>query len=165
MLTYMTFFIASIVLALIVRFVYKAISESSMSVSTSKDRIAIISNAPADNKDNAARKDATGKPNRPGQIAPQPAASTSAEKIDWGLQGNGKRAGKQPEQHGTGVSEAGHCSLYSVSTSEPKTRRSNKVGWPYRNEKPGLSNKASKARQKAAPENPNLETVSKPWGW
>ena len=56
MLTYATILIASLILAVVALFLYKVISDSSRSVYSSKDRIAIIDRHPDEKKGKALLK-------------------------------------------------------------------------------------------------------------
>ena len=167
MLTYITLFVVCVILAVVIRFVFKAVSESSHSLSTSKTQIEIIHSTPANKKAKAVRHTATGTATRSGQtsqVTTQNRARRSpTEKVDWGWQGSGVQV-REP-QHATSVGASSHCSLYDASIAEPKENHNQNVGWPYREEMPSSGGKSYKIKRKEAPKTPEPETVGKPWGW
>ena len=167
MLTYITLFVVCVILAVVTRFVFKAISESSHSMSTSKAQIEIIHSTPANKQAKAARNTATGTATHSGRTskvtAQNRARKSPTESIDWGFQGSGVQV-REP-QHATSVGASSHCSLYDASIAEPKENHNQNVGWPYREEMPASGGKSYKIKRKEAPKTPEPETVGKPWGW
>ena len=181
MLTYTTLFVVCVILALVVRFLYKAISESSGSVSTSKEGIALSASPTGGQKDKAARNAVTGTASRSGQTSQvttqNRAKKPPAEQLDWGWQGSGVQV-REP-QHATSVGTSSHCSLYEASSAEPKDNPKQHVGWPYREEKLAsgvrtytVTRKVAKKTPKAVTKTPRFNTktpklnaIVKPWGW
>jgi len=150
MLTYITIFVVCVILAVVIRFVFKAISESSRSLSTSKTQVELIHSTPANKKAKAARNTATG---------------------------TATRSVREP-QHATSVGTSSHCSLYDASSAEPKENHNQNVGWPYREEKPASGGRTYKVTRKVATtrrvaaktpkvaaKTPRHGAIVKPWGW
>ena len=163
MLTYVTIFVASVVVALVARFIYKAITESSGSVYSSKERVAIIAGSKGD-KGKTARKTVTGAQaasGRESRVTPMNLAKTHpampTEHVDWGWQGNADQVSEPASSH---------CSLYDASSdAEPTTKAFKNSGWPRREEKLEAGGRSYKVTRKAPRKHTNLETEGKPWGW
>jgi len=157
MLTYITLFVVCVILAFVVRFVFKAVAESSSSLTTSKEGIALVASTPGNKKHKSARQAATG--------TSQARASTAkaSNQVDWGWQGNGNRVNKPQAAASAGAGN--HCSLYDVDAKEPPVNISRDTGWPYREEKRTPGGKTYKVSRKATPKTANPESSTKPWGW
>jgi len=163
MLTYVTIFVASVVVVLVARFIYKAITDSSRSVYSSKERIAIVASSKG-NKGKTARKTVTGAQtasNRESRVTPKNLAKTHpampTEHVDWGWQGNADQVSEPATSH---------CSLYdSNSDTEPTTSTRKSSGRPRREEKLEAGGRVYKVTRKAPRKHTNLETADKPWGW
>jgi len=80
----------------------------------------------------------------------QPALPT--EPTYWGGKGNQDQFREHHPHHGGGASHAA------------SNRRQN-AGWPYREEKTEFAGKAYKVKRKVAARTPTPKTASKPWGW
>jgi hypothetical protein len=157
MFTYVTIFVASVVVALVGRFIYKTISDSSRSVYSSKERVAIIASS-KDSKGKTADKTVSEQNSR---VTPKNLAKTHpampTEHVDWGWQGN---AGQVSEP------ATSHCSLYDANSDpEPTTRTRPNSGWPRREEKLEAGGRSYKVTRKEPRKHTNLETDAKPWGW
>lgn len=165
MLTYATFFVVCVVLAVVARFVYKAVSESSMSLSTSKVRVAIVSGS-AGKKNGATSKvdgrTSSGRTNASGRQNP---TRPSKKDIDWGWQKNGTQVRTPHPRPGAAVATGSHCSLYDVNTAQSTVSHGQKVGRPYRENKLGATGRSYKVSRKVTPKTQHRETVKKPWGW
>jgi len=173
MLTYATILIASLIVALVVLFFYKIVSDSSRSIYRSKQPIALTDSTPnhpnnktAHNTVGSASAPQGGKvrvttPPKINQIYP----AMPTETVDWGWQGSGNQLREQGPQHGASSANASHCSLYDVSTAEPTVNSNQQSGWPHREDKIEPGGKAYKVTRKVVTKHPNLETAGKPWGW
>jgi hypothetical protein len=61
---------------------------------------------------------------------------------------------------------ASHNSLNDAPSADSASIRSQKVGWPYREDMKRTGGKVYKATRKVPPpRKTNLKTLSKPWGW
>ena len=168
MLTYATIFIASVILASIAIFLYKVISNSSRSVYSSKEHLAIFDVKPNYQKD---KMTAGGIPDYPygeNHATPRHMAKTHpalpTEQVDWGWKGSGKQAHQQPG-HAKGSASSSHCSLYDLKPESPGVNRNQKVGWPYREEKSLGAGKVYKVTRKVARQDAESDGLHKPWGW
>jgi hypothetical protein len=164
MLTYATIFIASVIVASIAIFLYKVISNSSRSVYSSKEHLAILDVKPNYQKDKVT---AGGLPDFPyggNHATPRHMAKTHpalpTEQVDWGWKGSGKQTHQQP-----GHAKGSHCSLYDLKPESPGTNRNQKAGWPYREEKSVGAGKVYKVTRKVARKDSEPHGSNKPWGW
>lgn len=73
-----------------------------------------------------------------------------SKQIPWGWQGNKSKT----REHGSS-----NAKIRSRETKTPS------VGWPYREEKLELGGKTYKVSRKVRPKRTNLATTGKPWGW
>ena len=164
MLTYATILVASAIVALVARFIYKAISDSSRSAYSSKERMTIIG-APPELTKGKARKAVAGRPahsGRESRVTPRNLAQTHpampTENIDWGWQGSGS-ANKVSEP------ATSHCSLYDASAEESSPKSYENSGWLHREDKLEAGGRSYKVTRKTTPKRTKLETESKPRGW
>lgn len=169
MLTYTTFFIASLIVAVVALFIYKAVRDTSRSVYSSKERIAIISHPPGNQGKNTASKTvAASKPfpdrhsslAQTNMVAAYPAMPS--ERVDWGWEGNGNQLG---EHHSHQTAASSHCSLYDVGTEDSTANHQQNKGFLQREDKRELGGRAYKVSRKAVPRSANAGTQGKPWGW
>ena len=157
MLTYITIFVACVILAFVIRFIFKAVADSSSSLTTSKDGIALVASTPGNKKHRTARKTTTGA-----SLA-RTSTAKAGKQVDWDWQGDGKRVRKPQAAASAGAGN--HCSLYDVDAAEPPVNHSRDTGWPYREEKRTPRGKTYKVSRKATPKTTKPVTVAKPWGW
>lgn len=177
MLAYASILIISLVVALVVLFFYKIVSDSSRSIYRSKYPIALTGSSPDQLKNQSAHKTAAGVSAPPGgqrRVLPpkidQIYPAMPNETFDWGWQGSGKQFHEHGQHHGKGAGQlsadnTGHCSLYNVGIAEPTADSNQQTGWPHREEKTEPAGKAYKVTRKVVTKDEDLETVSKPWGW
>ena len=167
MLTYATILVASLILAVVALFLYKFISDSSRSVYSSKDRIAIIDRHPEAKEDKAkhsAVTNALSSSDKRGGVTPwNRAKSTPAMPV--GNSGRSKVSG-QVTPHAAGVADSSHCSLYDVSAAaEPEGKHTRNTGWVSREEKREPGGKVYKVKRKPVPRSTDAQLTNKPWGW
>ena len=79
-------------------------------------------------------------------------AALPTEKSPWGWKGSQRGANEKRPLNGR-------------TASQPATRKNQNVGWPYREEKSEFAGKAYKVTRKVAPKKTNLSSTDKPWGW
>ena len=167
MLTYATILIACLILAVIVLFLYTVISDSSRSVYSSKDRIAIIDRHPEENKVKAKHGAVTNALNsndrRDGAPQWSMAKSTPAMPADNSSRGN--QVPGQLAHHGAGVANASHCSLYNVNAAEPESKHTRNTGWLSREERREPGGKVYKVKRKSKPRSTGSQGLNQPWGW
>lgn len=173
MLTYATILIASLIVALVVLFFYKIVSDSSRSIFRSKQPIALTestANHPIDKTAHNTVTSASVPPGGKARVTPPPKINQiypamPTETIDWGWQGSGNKLREQNPQHGASAGNVAHCSLYDVSTAEPTVNSNQQTGWPHREDKIESGGKAYKVTRKVVSKHANPETTGKPWGW
>lgn len=170
MLTYATILIASLVLAVVALFLYKVISDSSRSVYSSKDRIAIIDRHPEEKKGKAKHGAVTNTlssiDNRSGVKQWNKAKGTPAMPAgNLGGGWNGSGPG-QLAHHGAGVAGTSHCSLYDdVSAAEPEVKQTRNTGRISREEKSEPGGKVYKVKRRPVPKSTDSQLTNQPWGW
>ena len=79
-------------------------------------------------------------------------AALPTEKSPWGWKGSQR-----------GVNE--HRPHNGHTASQPASRNNQSVGWPYRQEKSEFAGKAYKVSRTVRLKKTNLANTSKPWGW
>jgi len=167
MLTYATIFIASLILAVVALFLYKVISDSSRSVYSSKDRIAIISRDPDENKGKARHSAVTNAldsiEGRDGAMQWSMAKGTPA--MSAGSSGRSNQTSGQLAHHAAGVADASHCSLYDVGTAEPTREQTRNTGWLSREERSEPGGRVYKVKRNFTPKPADSQDTNKPWGW
>jgi len=144
MLTYTVILLASLVLALVIRWIYNSVTDSSHSVYSSKASTPI---------DHAPLADPVVKPVQKG-VAYQPKR--------WPEKEHYVREPQTPA--GPLDNTTGHCSLYAVKTQSKITRKQG-VSWPQREDKLEPAGKAYKVTRKTATANVGPDISDKPWGW
>jgi hypothetical protein len=83
------------------------------------------------------------------------------EQAPWGWPGHKQHKVRQQRTH-----DARHSSLNGAPSADPASIRSQKVGWPYREDMIITGGKVyKKARKVPPPKKTILKTISKPWGW
>jgi len=164
MFFYIFLFIASLLAALVVLWLFHLIKDAGRSLygfflSGAK------STPPAYVERNTARTTASGAPTpwgwgentNPSQAA-RAAAIAPADAVPWGWPGNDRRD-RAPERHDGLKAEA------TPDEMGPKQIKESAIGWPYREEKSELAGTAYKVTRKAAPKKINLNPTDRPWGW
>lgn len=171
MFIYTSIFLASLVLAVVALVLYRTISDSSRSVYSSKEPIAIISR-PSDDKGGKASgsRVATAQPARSQarRATPQdlatPYAATPTDKINLGWEPELNKVGEQNLSF-AGAANVSRCSLYDVSaTTESTSGSKGGVDWSFSEEKRAKRVSTENAPRKAAAR-PSDPENSKPWGW
>jgi len=169
MLTYTTFFIASLIVAVVALFIYRAVRDTSRSVYSSKERIAIISHPPGNQGKNTASKPVAASkpfPDRHSSLAQsnmvEAYPAMPSEKINWGWQGSENQLGERHSHHKAASS---HCSLYDVGNEEPTANHQQNKGFLQREDKREPGGRAYKVSRKTVPRSANADTQGKPWGW
>lgn len=84
--------------------------------------------------------------------------SLSSKQTPWGWKGNDRVIREHGAKSGAAIAKTGN---ESNSTENPAAT----VGWPYREEKFEFAGKAYKVTRKARPAKTNLRNTGKPWGW
>ncbi|MDH4018764.1 MAG: hypothetical protein OEU84_04115 [Xanthomonadales bacterium] len=166
MLTYATILIVSLIVAVVALFLYKVISDSSRSVYSSKDRIAIIDRHPQDKKAEArhsAVSNAMDSIDRKGGAAWNMTKSTPAMAV--GSSPRDELAPGQFAHQGAGVAESSHCSLYDVSPAKPEGNNSRQPNWIQREEKSEPGGKVYKVKRRSTAGSTDPQSGNKPWGW
>jgi len=164
MFFYTTLFIASLIVALVVLWLYHAIVDVGKVVyqailPSSKGR----STAHLEHETIYTTVNETptpwgwGEHSKPSQAA-RTAKIAQADSVPWGWPGNDRkiRGSGQPFDLNAGVKPA-------ESVSDKKKEAV--IGWPYREDKFEFAGKAYKVTRKVTPEKTNLQTTGKPWGW
>ena len=158
--------IVSLIVAVVALFLYKVISDSSRSVYSSKDRIAIIDRHPQDKKAEArhsAVSNAMDSIDRKGGAAWNMTKSTPAMAV--GSSPRDELALGQFAHQGAGVAESSHCSLYDVSPAKPEGNNSRQPNWIQREEKSEPGGKVYKVKRRSTAGSTDPQSGNKPWGW
>ena len=85
----------------------------------------------------------------------------------WGWKGNDQGIREHGRKGTVRNAASGRDAFLNKTTGEraSKASKQSAVGWPYREEKFELAGTAYKVTRKATPRKTNLKTASKPWGW
>lgn len=169
MFFYTSLFVASVIVALVIIWLYNSIVEagkvvyhaflpSSKTNTTShldnKTVAPTVNDTPTPWGWRAGSKPATearAHPARPAENAP------------WGWRGNANKIrDRGPNGHGTGLDS--YLQKLDTRRKDRKEKRA-RVGWPYREEMFEFAGKAYKVTRRMTPKKTNLQTASKPWGW
>lgn len=160
------------IIAVVALFLYTVISDSSRSVYSSKNPIAIINRNPAEKKDKARPSATTGalnSPDRNSGVTPRNLAQTvpakPVESVEWGWKGSTDQGGEQHAHPETGAAKVRHCSLYDVNASEPRVKQNQNANWPYREEKREPGGKVYKVKRASARKPVGSQGMNTPWGW
>lgn len=165
MFFYTALIVASVIVALVILWVYHAISDAGKVVYRSMPaRSKNKANQHLDREIRAATTVDTRTPwGWKGGATPareahaHPAMPSNQSPLDW--RGNG-----------TNISEHGKSPAYKDQLAEANARlRSNEpkphVGWPYREEKHEMAGSAYKVSRKVGPKKTKQAASGKPWGW
>ena len=164
MFFYTSLFVASLIVALIVLWLYHAIADVGKAVyrailPSSKDSpTAHLEHETVRATVNDTRTPwGWGGKAKPSQEA-RTAAIAPADSAPWGWPGNKNEI----REHGRNFDLNGGAAL-----TEPVAQKKAQAptGWPYREEKFEFAGKAYKVTRKVAPKKTNLSTTGKPWGW
>lgn len=151
MLAYTIMFVASLIAALFIRYIYISISEATRSVSKSRARKHSASYVPSHKKNKTARKDALNPAFRSSHVTAwnmaraHPAAPT--HQANWHWKGRNDKVRGQNPGHGTGVFHNNRASMYAPVTEEPTVN----AEWPHRQEKVEPAGTAYKITRTVAP--------------
>lgn len=166
MLTYATIFIVCIFVAVIALVIYRAITESSRSVYSSKVPISIMPATPQ-----AQKYAVPAAPNPSDQSGFESSVNASSNigaapnpNVNWGRQASRGQVREQGSNHAKSGDNSKHCSLYDVDPTAPSANRNS--GWLHREEKRELGDTtAYKVTRKRPASNDGSGDASKPWGW
>jgi len=142
MFFYTSLFIASLLVALVVHWLYRVITDAVRALS--KTRLSTVKSSPA-----GRQKHEHGKQTQ-----------TSGDSVPWGWPGN---------EHDIQVREEGQ--LYDLSTGvllseqAPEQKKEPAESWSAFLDKPEFVAKPRKKASKEAAGKTNIGTISKPWGW
>ncbi len=172
MFFYTALFVACVIIAMIVLYLYKALLAVGKMVYTAFLPSAKTNFTPApEEKDLATTINATPTPwgwdrlpktehmaqTRPTKITP---TNTPTKLAPWGWPGNSH--GIREHRVSGGVI---HAIFNRDNTSAALETVSQVVGWPYREEKFEFTGTVFKVLHKETPKQTNLQTTCKPWGW
>lgn len=150
MLTYTTIFVASLIVALFIRYIYNSISESARSVSKSRARKHSASYVPTRHKNKVSRKDSLSPAFRSSQVTAwnnaKAAPAAPIHQANWHWKGNNDQVRSQNPGHGTGVFRNDHSSVPKTSAAKPAV----KTEWPHRQEKVESAGTAYKVTRRVA---------------
>jgi len=169
MFFYTSLFIASVVAALVILYLYNAIADAGRAVyramlPSSKERLARQIDVP---KYSTSINDTPtpwgwGNHATPEKAAQtHPASSPNGTPWGWKSNNNGMRERAGATQKATGLDAFVRNNGGSSSADATKPV----VGWPYREEKVEFAGKAYKVTRSVKPRKTNLRNTSTPWGW
>ena len=177
MVFYSLLFVASVIVALVVLYLYHQLAGAGQAVY--KTLLPSSKTNPASDRDYA--RIATSVNDTPTPWGwKSKAAQTKKSRVHpasppgnvpWGWKGNDHKIrehGPKPSIHNTVKSGAvGLDAFLKQNENGPNSSSasSGNVGWPYREEKSEFAGKVYKMKRKAAPARTNLRTAGKPWGW
>jgi len=158
MFFYTALFVASVVAAIVIIWLYRSIADAGKAVYQAmlpSSKHAATSHL----ESQTMRTTVNGTPTpwgwksheTPANLAKTHAALPT-EKSPWGWKGNQRRVSEHRPHHGH-------------TASQPASRKTQNVGWPYREEKTEIGGKAYKVRRTVRLKRTNLASTSKPWGW
>lgn len=165
MFFYTSLFVASLIVALIVLWLYHAIADVGKAVyramlPSSKDN-------PTDHleRDTVLRTTINDTPTpwgwgehaKPSQAARATRIAPS-ESVPWGWPGNDNKIREHGKQYDLNAGVA-------LTEPVPDDKKKSTTGWPYREEKFDFAGKSYKVSRKASPEKTNLRNTGTPWGW
>ena len=168
MLFYSTMFIASLIVAVVILWFYRASTDTSKAIYTTL-MPGRVDHSPSDHlNDTVAHKTRTYAESPLGMKSHQTARNLaqthrakSLDQTPWGWPGH-----KRPQVREQRTLNARHSSLIDAPSADPVSIRSQKVGWPYRDDMMETGGKVYKATRKVPPpRKATLKTISKPWGW
>ena len=158
MLEYSFLLIASVILAVIILWLYRAIVGAGKAVyyallPSSKDNL--TAHIPEQSMGTTVNDTPTpwgwGHAQKSSHVSRAAVAKPEA-KAPWGWKGNDHEI----RDHHPGKPQP---------TAKAPSKAAEGVGWPYREDKFEFAGKAYKVTRKVKPKKTNLKTSSKPWGW
>jgi hypothetical protein len=173
MFFYSALFVASVIVAFIILYLYNALADIGRAVyqailPSSKDNL-------AGHLDNQRVRTTVNETKTPwgweSQASPSklakihPALPVPADNTPWGWPGNNQEIREHGQSRRTS-NEPGLEAYFkreNFNTQPEKTRKST-VGWPYRDESFDFAGEEYKVTRKT-PKKTNLKTTGKPWGW
>ncbi len=163
MFFYASLFVASLIVALVVHWLYQVIKDAWEVLA--RTIFLHRQNRAAAGFEAAVGPSAWGRGERanPSQAA-RTAAIAPADTVPWGWPGHEHNVREQ------GVREQGPKTTPGYGSVAPagmvsRQREEVAVGWPYREEKLEMAGKAYKVTRKTAVKKENLSASGKPWGW
>lgn len=153
MFFYISLFIAGVIIAFVVLYVYRSLWEVGQTIYRAFLPLATaIKDTPAPwGWDGHASPDSVKRPHAVRQKGQTP----------WGWPGNDQEI----REHGTGNGLLNSLRNLHDGVSATGAERNPSVGWPSREEQFEFAGKTYKTTRKATPERPNRKTSGKPWGW
>lgn len=168
MFFYASLFVATLILAAVVLWLYRALVGAGEAVY--KAILPSSKSSPTDHLANEAVRTTVNETRTPwgwGEHAkPAHAARTvksapghmgKSDNVPWGWPGNNQKA----KDYKPGMSHARRAGVEPMAKPAAKGQ----IGWPYREDKFEFAGKAYKVTRKATPKKSNLSTTGKPWGW
>jgi hypothetical protein len=172
MFFYASLFVATLILAAVVLWLYRAVVGAGQAVYQ-----AILPSSKTTPTDHLAREAVRtrttindtptpwgwGEHTKPSQAArtekrtPVHAHMGKSDNVPWGWPGSNQKA----RDYKPGMSHARRTGADPVAKPAAK----GKVGWPYREDKFEFAGKAYKVTRKSTPKKTNLSSTGKPWGW
>ena len=168
MLFYSTMFIVSLILAVVILWFYRASRDTSKAIYTTI-RPGRVDHSPSDPlNDTVAHKTLTNAESPLGMKSHQAARNLgqthrarSIVQTPWGWPGH-----KRPRVGEFRTHLASNNSSNDAPSADPASIRSQKVGWPYREDMMKTGGKVYKTTRKVPPpRKATPKTISKPWGW
>jgi len=165
MFFYTSLFVASLIVALIVLWLYHAIADVGKAVYR-----AILPSSKENPADHLARDTVLrttindtptpwgwGDHDKPAQAA-RTARIAPSESVPWGWPGNDNKIREHGQQYDLNAGVA-------LTEPVPGDKKKPATGWPYREEKFDFAGKSYKVSRKVTPEKTNLRNTGTPWGW
>lgn len=163
MIFYTILFLISLALAVVALLFLRMFFDTSGSVYTSKERIAIV---PGSYKGTSTPRQKDGKATRSkvagAQPAPESASTPDLINSDWE---GGMNQASQQDLCNAGPVNASHCSLYDISTPDSASGNDRSVDWSFSEKKREPGGNIHKAPRKVATQPSDPATPGKPWGW
>ena len=168
MFFYSTMFIVSLIVAVVILWFYRVSADTSKAIYTTiiPSR---VDESPSDHlNDTVAHKTRTDAENPLGRKSHQTPRNLvrthrakSIEQTPWGWPGH-----KRPQDREFRPHFASNNSSNDAPSADPASIRSQKVGWPYREDMMRTGGRVYKITRKLPPpKKTNLKTLGKPWGW
>lgn len=165
MFFYIFLFIASLLAALVVLWLFHLVKDAGRSLyrfflsgAKSTPLAYVERNAARATADDTPTPWGWGENTNPSQAA-RAAAIAPADAVPWGWPGN-ERRDRAPERRDVLQAEA------APDEMGPKQIKESAIGWPYREEKSELAGTAYKVTRKATSQKTNLNyPADRPWGW
>ncbi len=169
MFLYAFLFVASLVVALVLFWIYNAVMDGGRAVNRAI-HAGSKHHSVAELEQEIDYADVHGRPALWGQgdhASPAQAARTAAvataDSVPWGWPGNHQEA----QEHGPShvLEDVALVSPHSYSGNAPTRAKESTHGWPQREEKTEMAGTAYKVTRKTAASKATLRTSGRPWGW